>query len=160
MGYPAAKPEEAVALDEVRRGAAAGADGAGLGAPLPIDEESPGRRALVLARARRYLAAGGILCMTADGPVGSEAFRLDVPGVPIIVRPGWLTLRRHTGVPTLPLLAHQHGRRRILTVYPPLPPPARDPGDDRRICRDILSPLLDEYLRRFPEQCRSTLWSG
>jgi hypothetical protein len=149
-----------VALDGVKRGIARVADGADARGALPIDEESSGGRALVLSRARRYLAGGGILYITADGPVGSEAFRLDVPGGPIVVRSGWLALRRHTDVVTLPLLAHQQGRRRILTVYPALPPPARDLGDDRRICRDLLSPLLGEYLRRFPEQCRSTLWSG
>lgn len=158
MGYPVARPEEVAALDGGPP-AEIGADGPAPGAAPPIDEESPGGRALVLAQSRRYLAAGGLVYITADGPAGAEAFRLAVPGPPIVVRSGWLALRRHTGIATLPLLAHQHGRRRVLTVYPALPPPARDPGDDRRICRDILSPLLGEYLERFPEQCRSTLWS-
>jgi len=160
MGYPVARPEEVAVSDGTRSGAGAGADGRAPRTTLLLDEESPGDRALVLTRARRYLAAGGLLYITADGPAGSEAFRLAVPSGPIVVRSGWLALRRHTGVATLPLLAHQQGRQRIVTMYPALPPPARDPGEDRRICRDILTSLLGEYLERFPEQCRSTLWSS
>lgn len=100
------------------------------------------------------------MCITADGPVGAEAFRIPLPGGPAIIRSGWLALRRHAGAPTLPILSHLEGRRQIVTIHPPLPEPQTDPVGDALACRDVLSPLLWDYVRRFPEQCRSlAFWS-
>ncbi len=41
-----------------------------------------------------------------------------------------------------------------MTVHQPLPPVDPDPERDRELCRDALAPLLLDYARRFPEQCR------
>lgn len=34
-----------------------------------------------------------------------------------------------------------------------LPPPDADATRDLDVCRDALAPLLQSYVRRFPEQC-------
>ncbi len=52
------------------------------------------------------------------------------------------------------VLMHREGRRAVVTIYPPLPPPRRDPAEDMAICRPTLTRILTEYARRFPEQCR------
>ena len=83
---------------------------------------------------------------------------MPLPGVPVILRKGWLTLRRLTGAATLPLLAHREGHRRIITIYPPLPAVSPDPRVDAETCCAVLTDLLGGYLRHFPEQCRATLW--
>ncbi len=150
LGYPVASWHQLV---EAAGGAPVG------GSPsVSISGAAAGRGAAALHQARRHLAGGGVLYVTADGPHGTEACRLPMPGAPIVIRSGWLVLRRYTRAATLPLLAHEEGRRRIITVHPALPPPAPDPGRDVEACRVVLAALLAAYLRRFPEQCRATLW--
>ena len=120
-------------------------------------EQEQAHRAVTLYRARRHLAGQGWLYMPADGPPGTEAYRISLPGGPVIVREGWLTLRRLTEAPTLPVLAHLEGHRRVIAIHPPLPEVSRD-GADVAPCRAELTNLLGAYLRRFPEQWRATLW--
>ncbi len=114
----------------------------------------PQLRVQALYRMRRLLAGGKWLSTTCDGPFGSEAFRIDLPGGPLIVRNGWLALRRLTGVPTIPVLSHMDGPRRVVTMHPPLPPVQPDSRRDAEACRAALTPLLQAYVREHPEQCR------
>jgi lauroyl/myristoyl acyltransferase len=107
-----------------------------------------------LYRIRNFLREGALVYLTADGPFGREAFRLDLPGGPLVVRVGWLALRRHTGAPTFPVLVRREGRRRVIVVHPPLPEPDADPARDAENCRTALLPLVEAYVRRFPSQCR------
>jgi lauroyl/myristoyl acyltransferase len=92
--------------------------------------------------------------LMADGPFGREAFRIELPGRPLIVRSGWLALRRQTGVPALPVLTFREGGRRVIVVHPPLPAPDADRARDAAACRAALTPLVADYVRRFPAQCR------
>jgi lauroyl/myristoyl acyltransferase len=107
----------------------------------------------VLYHARRVLSDGGAICISADGGAGREAFRIALRGGPIVVRSGWLALRRQTGARVLPVLTHIEGRTHVVTVHPPLPPPVVDSDDDIEACRTPLAALLEEHVRRFPEQC-------
>jgi hypothetical protein len=107
-----------------------------------------------LYRIRDLLRDGALVFLPVDGPNGREAFRLDLPGGPLIARAGWIALRRLTRVPTLPVLLHREGRRRVIVIHPALPPPAGDLARDAAQCRTVLTPLLEEYVRRFPTQCR------
>jgi lauroyl/myristoyl acyltransferase len=107
-----------------------------------------------LYQLRELLRDGALVSMAAEGPFGREAFRLELPGGPLIVRAGWLALRRLTQAPTFPMLAHRDGRRRVIVVSPPLPPPVADLGEDKAQCRAALVPLLEAYVRRYPAQCR------
>jgi hypothetical protein len=113
----------------------------------------PAARGAQLYRASSVLRAGGTLFLTADGPFGREAFHVALPGGVAVIRSGWLALRRHTGAVIVPLLARRRGRTRIITLYPPLPPLEADPERDRAVCREVITALLQEYVRRFPEQC-------
>jgi lauroyl/myristoyl acyltransferase len=107
----------------------------------------------MLHRARRVLADGGTIYMMGDGQAGREAFRVALPGGALIVRAGWLALRRHTGATVLPVLTHRDGRGHVITIHPPLPARVADPDADAEACRQALVPLLADYERRFPEQC-------
>jgi len=127
-------------------------------ASRPKPSEEPTVRAVALLQARRLLARHEWLYIAADGPPGVEAYRIPLPGGPVIIREGWLTLRRLTGAPTVPVLAHREGSRRVITIHPALPPVASDPRADADVCCTVLADLLGSYLRRFPEQCRATLW--
>jgi hypothetical protein len=98
--------------------------------------------------------AGALVYVMADGPFGREAFRIDLQGGPLVVRVGWLALRRATGVPTLPVLTHREGNQRVIVIHPPLPDPDGDAVRDAAACRAALTPLVDAYVRRFPTQCR------
>jgi lauroyl/myristoyl acyltransferase len=111
---------------------------------LVLDE--PGARGGVLRRACRALLDGEIVCMTADGGAGREAFRLPLPGGPLIVRSGWLSLREHGRAAVLPVLTHREGRTEVVTIHPPLPA-------DVGACWAVLLRLLQDYVRRFPAQC-------
>jgi len=124
--------------------------------PMPMDRKES--RAVALHEARRHLAGQGLVHVLATGRWGAEAFRIALPGGPVIIRNGWLALRRLTGATTLPLLAHDEGRRRVITIHPPLPPVSADPQADREACRPVLTDVLRSYFRRFPEQCRVPLW--
>jgi lauroyl/myristoyl acyltransferase len=119
---------------------------------LPVDD--PGAWPRALHEARRTLLDGGTLFIHGDGH-GRAAFSIPLPGGPLLIRSGWLALRRHTGATVLPVLTHLEGRRQVITVHPPLPPRDPDPQRDLEACRAVLSRLLLEYLRRFPEQCWS-----
>jgi lauroyl/myristoyl acyltransferase len=126
---------------------------------LSVSGGEPHRRLSGLYDAWKRLRAGGTVYITADGELGREAFRVPLPGGPALIREGWLALRRATGARTLPVLARREGRMRVLTIYPALPAPARDPVVDRAACARALAPILEDYVRRFPAQCWSlALW--
>lgn len=122
---------------------------------LAVAGPDPRLRAVALNAARRYLLGGATLYLNADGPFGTEAFRIPLTGGSVVIRSGWLTLRRHTGAATLPVLSRADGRRWIITIHPPLPAWDRDSDG----CRAVLTRLLEDYARRFPEQCRTVVWS-
>lgn len=117
------------------------------------DGDAPSRLAGLL-QMRRLLRQGALVYVTADGPFGREAFRVDLPGHPLIVRHGWLALRRATGAPTLPVLTWRDRGRRIIEIHPPLPAPLADAAADAAACRAQLTPLLAGYVRTHPAQCR------
>lgn len=48
----------------------------------------------------------------------------------------------------------QEAHRQVVAVQAPLPPATGDRERDAAACRAILEPLLQAYVRRFPEQCR------
>jgi lauroyl/myristoyl acyltransferase len=111
---------------------------------------SPGA---VLYRARRLLLDGGTLYVAAERGSGREAFQVALPGASARIRSGWLVLRRQCAVPVLPVLTHLEGRTQVITICPPLPPPEPDQARDLEVCRVRLAALLEDYVRRFPEQC-------
>lgn len=117
-------------------------------------------RAIGLYRLRRLLLSGKMVRVTADGGGGTEAFRINVPGGAIAIMAGWWTLRRLTDAETIPLLAHREGRRLVLVIHPPLPPPVSDPIEDARMCQQALSSLLEQYVRMFPAQCHSVAFGS
>lgn len=106
-----------------------------------------------LHRARRALLDGGTIFMMGDGGSGKEAFRVPLPGGPLFINKGWLALGRETGARVLPVLTHLEGRTQVVTIHPPLPVGAAEPERDRAACREVLSALLADFVRRFPEQC-------
>lgn len=114
----------------------------------------PARRAAWLHHARRLLLDGKTVFITADRIISQDTFEIALPGATAKVGSGWLALRRHTGAATLPVLMHREGRRGVVTIYPPLPPPQLDPVQDMAGCRQTLTRILSDYARRFPEQCR------
>jgi lauroyl/myristoyl acyltransferase len=91
--------------------------------------------------------------VTADGEFGDVAFVVPVAGEQLVIRAGWWVLRRQTGAPVLPVLTRWSGSRVVVTVCPPLPPPVADPTADLLACRNALEPILQDYARRFPDQC-------
>ena len=116
---------------------------------------NPAWRVRGLYELRRRLEAGRTIYIAGDGIHGGEAFRIELPVVPLILRTGWLVLRRSTRAPTLPILSRRDGRRVVVTVHPPLPAPVASLDEDVAACRAHLTPLLEDYVRRFPEQCFS-----
>ena len=124
------------------------------GVVIPMPSGDVTARLRGLYRIRRLLAAGELVFITADGPLGSQLFQLDVPGAPII-RQGWFGLRRQLNVPTLPLTVHAtDGGRRVVTIHPPLPAVDAEAGRDADACRTALTSIMQDYIRRFPSQCR------
>jgi lauroyl/myristoyl acyltransferase len=117
--------------------------------PPDVDGFWPG----YLYRARRILLGGGTVFTMGDAWAGREAFRVPLPGGTAIVRSGWLTLCRQTGARVLPVLTHLAGRVQVITIHPPLP--ASGPGDADRLreWRRVLGSLMEDHVRRFPEQC-------
>jgi lauroyl/myristoyl acyltransferase len=115
---------------------------------------TPRDRVQGLYRIRNLLHEGKLVYLTADGPFGREAFRIDVPGGSIVVRVGWLALRRQTRMPTLPVLTYRDHDRRVIVIHAPLPDPDEDARRDTAACQAALGPLVDAYVRRFPSQCR------
>ena len=114
----------------------------------------PAWRVAWLNHARRLLLEGKSVFITADRISRQDAFQIALPGGTAVIGSGWLALRRHTGAATLPVLMHHEGSRRIVTIHPPLPPPAPHPADDMAVCRPALTRIWTDYVRRFPEQCR------
>lgn len=121
---------------------------------VPLPYGAPEARVQGLYTLRRLLAGGRFVFLAADGPFGGELFRLDLPGYTPVIKTGWFTLRRQLRLRTLPVLAHEEGTQRIVTVYPPLPAPTGDEAADRTACRDVLTTLLRDYVRQHPAQCR------
>jgi lauroyl/myristoyl acyltransferase len=121
---------------------------------IRLPDGDPQARLRGLHRIRSLLREGALVYVTADGPFGREAFRIDLQGGPLVLRVGWLALRRATRVPTLPVLTYREGNQRVIVIHPPLPDPDGDAVRDAAACRAALTPLLDRYVRRFPTQCR------
>ncbi len=111
-------------------------------------------RLVGLYQVLELLRGGALVSLSADGPFGREAFRIALPGGDLVVRGGWLALRRMSRAPTLPVLAHRDGKRHVIVVHPPLPEPDPDPARDAARCQAVLAPLVEAYVRRFPAQCR------
>ena len=107
-----------------------------------------------LHQAYRIVLDGGAVFVTADG-LGKHAFSVPVQGGRVVVRAGWLALRRATDAPVLPVLSHMEGRTHVVSIHPALPRLEADPAIDLDLCRRALGELLGEYVRQFPEQCYS-----
>lgn len=121
---------------------------------IPLPDGHPASRAAALYRIHGLLAQGIHVYLTADGPLGREAFRFDLPGGPMLVRGGWLALRRATLAPTLPLLTFRSRGCQHVVIHPPLPAPLDDETLDVAACRAVLAPLLSNYVKQFPTECR------
>ena len=106
-----------------------------------------------LYRARRILLDGGALFILADSRAGRVAFPVPLPGGPMIVRSGWLSLCRLTGARVIPVVTHLEGRTQVITIHPALPTPAPGAADPLATWREIITVLVSDYVRRFPEQC-------
>lgn len=114
-----------------------------------------------MLRIRKALQRDGTLCyLTADGPFGREAFRIDLPGRAMVIRAGWLRVRRVTHVPVIPVFTYESGGERMVVFHPALPEVDADPDLDAGICRVALAPLVSDYVRRFPSQCRWLAFEG
>lgn len=124
------------------------------GAVIRLPEGDPPSRLEALMRMRQLLQGGALVYVTGDGPFGREAFSIELPGGPIAVRQGWLALRRAARVPTLPVLTWREAGTRVIEIHPPLPEIHPDADRDADQCRAILTPLIEEYVRRHPSQCR------
>jgi lauroyl/myristoyl acyltransferase len=122
------------------------------GEAVRMPDGSGDRRLPGLIRLRNLIREGALVYLTADGPFGREACRLTLPGGPLIVRAGWIGLSRQTRVPVLPVVNWLEGSRRVIVVHPPLPAEAAD-GVETAV-QAALTPLIAEYVRRFPAQCR------
>ena len=116
------------------------------------DWRVPGGSGQRLYQARRILLDGGNVFISGDG-LGREAFSVPLPSGGAPIRSGWLTLRRTTAAPVLPVLSHMEGRSHVVTIHPALPPPIADPVLDLDSCRRAIGELLGDYVHRFPEQC-------
>jgi lauroyl/myristoyl acyltransferase len=110
-------------------------------------------RAIALYRLRGLLQAGGTVRVLGDGNSGRELFRVPAPAGALVVRSSWWLLRRQTGAVTMPVLAYREGSKAVVAVYPPLPAPVPDPVEDTNQCRARLVPLVQDFVRRHPEQC-------
>src|SRR5262249_15621064 len=108
---------------------------------MTVGAAAAGDRANRLLRIRNLLRKGPLLHRSADGPLGRDAFHIDLPGGSLVVRGGWLALRRALDVTTIPVLTHREARRRVIVVHPPLPPYQGDARRDAEACREALTPL-------------------
>jgi hypothetical protein len=120
--------------------------------PLSFAAGDRNRWPAVLYAARQTLLEGGKIYILADGD-GAEAFRLPLSVGDWPIRAGWLTLHQLTGAPVLPVLHHLAGRRHVMTIHPPLPALPSDRSMGLEVWRDSLTRLLEDYVRRFPDQC-------
>jgi hypothetical protein len=121
---------------------------------------SHGEHVAFLYRIYRLLRAGRMVALSADGRAGCEAFDIALPGGPMTVRGGWQWLRRRTGATVLPILSRLEGTRLVVTVYPPLPPPGADAVHDLDVCRVLITGLVLDYVRRFPDHCLAAAFWG
>jgi lauroyl/myristoyl acyltransferase len=114
-----------------------------------------GRRERWLAAlytARDILLKGGKVHLLADGD-GREVFRLPLSVGELSIGAGWLTLHQLTGAPVLPVVRRLEGRRHVMTIHPPLPTLASTSQESLEAWRGRLTRLVEDYVRRFPEQC-------
>jgi lauroyl/myristoyl acyltransferase len=111
-------------------------------------------RTAAMYRIRKEIVRGGLCYMTADGPFGREAFRIDLPGRALVIRSGWLALRRSAGARVIPVLTHAADGCRHVVFHQPLPPADADPRRDAEACAAALTPIIAAYVRRYPTQCR------
>ena len=116
-------------------------------------ESSAAERADALVAARRQLRRGEVLAISGDGIGEREAFRIPLPGAALVVRAGWLALRQVAGARVLPAFSHDAGGRWAVTIHPALPAPVPDLEADRAACAAALTPLIQDYVARFPVQC-------
>ena len=117
-------------------------------------------RTAALYRIQKEVRGGALCYLTADGPFGREAFSIDLPGRAMVVRSGWLALRRTTGAPVIPVLSYEAAGRRHIAFHPALPPLDVDPERDANACATALRPVITDYVRRFPAQCRWLAFEG
>jgi lauroyl/myristoyl acyltransferase len=150
LGYPVTPAARFDGASTNRRMAAAVQSGA----LVRLPQAAPVARTQGLHRLLTTLRNGGLVYITADGPFGREAFRIQLPGRPLIVRAGWLSLRRQARVPVVPVLAVRDGGNRVIVVHSPLPAVDPDASRDTAACRAALGPILLDYVRRHPAQCR------
>jgi len=106
----------------------------------------------VLYQGRQILLDGGKVHIRADGE-GREVFRLPLSIGEFPIAAGWLTLHRLTGAPVVPVLHHLDGRRQVVAISPALPAVNLDRPEGVGVWRERLTDLVEDYLRRFPEQC-------
>lgn len=128
--------------------------------PIYVSWADPASRATGLYRLARHVRAGSLVVLPVDAADdGRVEFSIGLPGRTLAVRSGWFTLRRLTGAPTLPVLLHWNGSRRVVRVHPPLPPPDADVERDRLACQSQLTDIVRAYVGAYPEQCLSlALW--
>jgi hypothetical protein len=93
------------------------------------------------------LLDGGAIHMMADAGSGREVFRV------ALLRSGWLSLSRQTGARVLPVLTHLAGRVQVIAIHPALPTGGPGAAGELPVWRDILVSLVQDHVRRFPEQC-------
>jgi lauroyl/myristoyl acyltransferase len=122
--------------------------------PLAHAGDDRGRWPAVLYVARQILLRGDMVYIMGDG-IGTEVFSIPLPGRPVVLRAGSVTLHQLTGARVLPVLTRLDGRTHIVTVHPPLPALDADRARGIEAWREILEPLLADYTRRFPDQCAS-----
>jgi hypothetical protein len=122
----------------------------------PRDNLTPADPAQVwsgyLYRARRLLLEGGTVFMMADSLRGRQIFSEPAAERSLRIVRGWLALHRHSGARVLPVTTHLEGRTQIITIHPALPAPlaGADPTD---AWEPIVTGIVHDYVRRFPEQC-------
>jgi hypothetical protein len=120
--------------------------------PLSFAAFQSERWTAVLYTARRRLLTGEKIHILADG-FGREAFRLPLSVGALSIGGGWIALHQLTGAPVLPFFRRLEGRRHVMAIHPPLPALASRSPESLTTWRDRLTPLVDDYVRRFPEQC-------
>lgn len=120
--------------------------------PLSFAAGRPQRWSAVLYVARDILLKGEKIHILADGD-GREAFRLPLSVGEWPIGAGWLTLHQLTGAPVLPVFRHLEGCRQVMTIHAPLPALGSTSQGSLEVWRNRLTCLVEDYIRRFPEQC-------
>jgi hypothetical protein len=113
-------------------------------------------RATGLYKLARALRRGALVVLPADALDGGRVeFSLPLFGRMLDVHSGWFTLRRLTQAPTFLVLHSWRDGGRVVTVYPPLPPPPADVEADRLACHAYLLDVLRPFVSAHPEECVS-----